>query len=138
MHTLQIDGHRYSVDHTAPRLVLMSVIATTQRALLTGSDVGPIDAEQEFSTVLDDQQAGIHRITAGACACGLVLDDIRVLGGHRDLTDVDIARTFVVADHTGWWAMACQGCRVISDCASQCEAHQRVRTHRCAWDLARW
>ena len=135
MHTLQIDGHRYSVDHTAPRLVLMSVIATTQRALLTGTDAGPIGVEQDFVTVLDDQQAKVHRLTAGACACGLVIDDIRVLGGHRDLGNVEIAKTFVVGDHGGWWAMACQACRVVSDCLDEAEARDLVRQHRCDWDL---
>lgn len=133
MHTITLDGHTYSVDHIAARLVLLSAVESSLRSARYGG--APSMESSAFNEVLRDQQDGIHRITAGACSCGLVQLDVRTLGGHRDLATVDVAGTFVAADHDGWWAMACQACRVVSESGSADAAHRRVRDHLCAWDV---
>ncbi|MFC6154221.1 hypothetical protein [Nocardioides yefusunii] len=139
MHVLEIDGHRYSVDHTAPRLVMLSIIATTQRAVLDGIiDGSGAPLGEEFLTVLDDQHAQVHRLTAGACSCGLVTEDIRGFGGHRDFDGVEPAATYIAADHDGWWAMACQACRTSTRALDRRDAQRLVHHHVCEWDLDRF
>lgn len=134
MHTITLDGHQYSADHTAPRLVLLSALQAAQQRARFG-EVPDHSTAHPFGTVLADQQRNLHRVTAGACSCGLVVVDVRELGGHRDLTTTAIADAFVMADHDGWWALACQACRVISVSGSEDAAHRRVRDHLCAWDV---
>ena len=133
MHVLELDGHRYSTDHGAPRMYVLSSYAAAQKAKAAGHDPGMSQiVTMEFLGVLEDQLDGIHRVVFGACSCALVTDDVRVLGGHLDLRDLEVARTFVIADRAGF-AMACQSCREITEAGSRTEAADQATHHQCEW-----
>lgn len=135
MHTLEVDGHHYSADHSAPRMFLLAQTAHAQKAKAAGRDPGLAQILiLEFEGVLADQLAGIHRVVFGACSCGWVTDDVRQLGGHLDLRSVSVARTYVLTDDNEF-GVGCQACRRVTMVGSQSEAETQRDQHHCEWAL---
>ena len=136
MHTIEIDGHTYSGESLAARLEMFTIALGARRAKAAGRDPGLAQiALLDLGCIVEDQCDDIHRISWGACSCGLVVTDVRELGGHLDLRTLRPARTFVVADHEGWVGTACQACREVTTDEDLAAAWHSADTHSCSWAL---
>lgn len=136
MHTITIDGFTYAAENLAARAEAVSMQAASRTARAAGRDASAAGfLLGDIRIVVEDQLDGIHRVTRGACSCGLVVEQARTLPGHLDLRTLEPACTFVVADHEGYAGFACQACRMVWPGRDVPSARRAVEEHECAWVL---
>jgi hypothetical protein len=133
MHTITIDGYEYAAEALAARAEMFSAYARTRELRAAGRDPGMAGfMVSELAFVVEAQLDDIHLVSYGACSCGLVTDDVTILGGHRNLRDTSLAGAFVaqLVDSDVYGA-ACQHCLWSSPPGTREETFAASDQHAC-------
>lgn len=130
---ITVGEHTYSADLLSARHAILDISIRARQAIAQGRDPGLSQiALMDLGGVIEDQSNDLHRVTMLGCSCGLLVNSSLVTSGHLDLRTMQVATTFVAADHEGTWAWVCQQCQQLVRVPDEPSARLAAREHHCA------